>query len=259
MSNLMNWHYEVQEGMYFSRRKSFPLYDVFLSDVIEDGFWNYAYLHSDIPISNVEKELVELFKKENRLPSIYLVDDNPYHKESVDYLLNIGYSLLSTESFMVYQNTDTITIKNTSSYATLVADDRSQNDFIEVFTNAYGGEKTPEQPYGELDKTYMQALIRSFSDEKKFFHFVCYDNNNPVSIASLCFENEKGGIYNVGTNPAFRGKGYGTVATKACIDKWIELQGDTLLLQTETGSAVEKWYEKLGFKSHFVGEIYTKE
>ncbi|MCL2364868.1 MAG: GNAT family N-acetyltransferase, partial [Defluviitaleaceae bacterium] len=148
-------------------------------------------------------------------------------------------------------------------------DAKSARDFIDVFTSAFGGEKTPESPCGspeglsrphdgELFKTIIDALSRTLNDNDKFFNFVCYEGETPVSIASLCFYDGKGGIYSVGTTPSVRGKGFGTVAIKACIDKWRELKGDELFLQTEAGSTAEKWYQRLGFKIQFTGRFYQR-
>jgi len=258
MKNLMEWHFSVQQGMYFDKRVEAENYIVYSSDIITDGFWNYAFLKNcdsfDSILSLIEKD----FKVLHRSPCIYLLDDS-YFEQRSKILLKHGYEPLSEESFMLIENNTPEICPKADLIICRVTTDKVATDFIDVFTSAYGGEKTPEQPYGELDKTYIDAISRTFSDNEKFFHYVCYDKEAPVSIATLCFLNGKGGLYNVGTSPSARGKGYGTVASKACIDMWKKLSGSDLFLQTETGSLVEKWYYSLGFKLQFIGRTFTKE
>lgn len=253
---LMEWHFDVQKGMYFSRRTNLGSYFIYSSDIIEDGFWNYAFIPNDLDLSKESNNISSNFLSINRTPAIYIINGDSQQKK---ILSNADYTLLATESFMTYSNDKAIGIDLKDFIIKQAIDEKTQKDFEEVFIHAYGGEKTAEQPYGELDKTYITALKQSFSNLDKFYHFVCYSDLTPISIATLCFVDGKGGIYNVGTNLSYRGKGYGTATTKACIDKWKELNGDVLFLQTERNSSVEAWYYKLGFKLEFVGEIYYQE
>ena len=258
MFKLMDWHFSVQQGMYFDKRKQADGYVVYSSDIIEDGFWNYAFLSGEIELGNCVSSIESDFKELNRVPCVYLPNDSRYEERRV-FLGELGYAELSEESVMLYSDNPPEIRTKGALETRMVTNAKAVDDFIDVFSSAYGGEKTPEQPYGELDDTYIEALSKSFADTQKFFHYVCYEGETPVSIASLCFVDGKGGLYNVGTLPSARGKGYGTIATKACIDKWKELGGTELFLQTETGSAVEAWYYKLGFELQFVGRSFSKE
>jgi len=255
----MEWHFSVQNGMYFDKRNETQSYIVFSSNIMTDGSCNYAVLKSSINLKD-EIEIIEHeFNNMKRTPCIYLSNEEHYVQRS-SFLEQRGYSILSEESVMLYYKKNTYIKLKVNLNTVRVTDAKSANDFIDVFTSAYGGEKTPESPYGEkLDKTYIDALSRTLNDNQKFFNFVCYEGKIPVSIASLCFDAGKGGIYSVGTTPSVRGKGFGTVAIKACIDKWQELNGSELFLQTETGSTVEKWYQNLGFEIQFIGRLFSKE
>lgn len=257
MNKLMKWHFDVQKGMYFDYDISQESWCVFFSNIIEDGFWNYAVLPDNCNLSGILPAIEKMFVSVERTPSIYIINGERF-PDVIKYLEQNGYNKMSEESFMVFDAQLPMRLQK-DMLIKQVMDEKTIHDFEEVFLNAYGGEKTPEQPYGELDKTYLDALIRSFSNREKFIHFVCYVGNTPVSVATLCFENGKGGIYNVGTLPNYRGKGYGTVATIECINEWKKRCGEVLFLQTETGSSVEQWYKKLGFKLEFIGSIFCKE
>lgn len=257
MNKLMNWHFDVQKGMYFDRYLSQENWSAFLSDIIEDEFWNYAVLPANCNLPDVLPDLEKMFATVERTPSVYIINGENC-PDVIKYLEQNNYKKMSEESFMVFDSQLPMQM-NKDMLIKQVMDDKTTQDFIEVFLSAYGGEKTPEQPYGELNKTYLDALTRSFENSEKFIHFVCYKGNTPVSVATLCFEKGKGGLYNVGTMPDSRGKGHGTAVTIACINEWKKRCGKVLFLQTETGSAVEQWYYKLGFKLGFVGSIFCKE
>jgi GNAT superfamily N-acetyltransferase len=257
INSLMDWHFSVQQGMYFDKQRQANGYAIYSSDVINDGFWNYAVLAPNVDLSDALPLIEDDFRSLNRTPCIYLLDDVSYESRHEQLGAN-DYSILSEESVMLLGCTAPKIHVRANLNVRKVIDEKTAVDFLNVFTSAYGGEKTPEQPYGELDKTYFDALSRTFHDTVKYFHCVCYEVQSPVSIATLCFVDGKGGLYNVGTSPHARGKGYGTVATKACIDEWCKLGGTDLFLQTETGSVVEQWYYKLGFELQFVGRIFSK-
>lgn len=256
MEELMEAHFVVTKDQFFDHKQVINGYDVYLSDLITDSFWNFVLFSKGRISKKTLRIFDDFFQSVGRQTSIYLRGDDTYNKE---FLKRNGFLLISEETFMTYEAQIEPRAQGSSANVVRVESAESISDFFEVFASAYGGEKSEEQPYGELDETYILSIKRSFAYKSKFFHFVCYDSGKPISIATLCFENGYGGIYSVGTNPAYRGKGFGTVATSACISKWQELGGKTLFLQTETGSDVEKWYFKLGFKKVFVGNIFSKE
>ena len=68
-----------------------------------------------------------------------------------------------------------------------------------------------------------------------------------------------GGLYNVGTKPQFEKRGFGSAVTKACIDQWKKSNGSELFLQTETGTGIDDWYERIGFERVFEGAVYGKK
>lgn len=258
MRSLLKNHFKVQTGMYFDHNITHGNWMVFMSNIIEDSFWNYAVLPEKCALEKELPIVEEILKKANRPLSVYVINEKE-RSDYVDYLLQHGYNKVAEESFMTY---DSHSYNNAISEGVDVvrAIEKTEiEDFVTVFMSAYGGEITPEQPYGELDKTYVDALIKSFENTEKFYHYICYSNGRPVAIASLCYEDKNAGIYNVGTNPDNRGYGYGTLATTACIKKYLELGGKRLFLQTETESKVEAWYYSLGFKLVFYGSTYCKE
>ena len=101
MQNLMEWHFSVQEGMYFDKRNETRLHIVFSSKIMTDGSCNYVILKSGISLKD-EIEIIECtFNDMQRSPCIYLSNDENYDQWS-QFLEQRGYSMLSEESVMLF-------------------------------------------------------------------------------------------------------------------------------------------------------------
>lgn len=260
VSAMIKWllsHFRVQNGMYFDKEYQYKQNHYFCSDIIDDSIWNYGFMET-ISIENL-LEFNKFCNSIKRRTSLYIPSSSTEIKDE-SLLQEIGYEAprnesggLITESWMKFSGKryslpadyDVVSVRT----------EKQARDFISVFLAAYGGEKTPEKPYGELSPAYLKALTRTFGVQK-FHHFVCYNQDVPVAVATLCFYEGQGGLYNVGTDPRFEKKGYGLAVSNACINKWMELGGEELFLQTETGTGIDDWYGRMGFEVIFYGAVY---
>lgn len=255
--NLLANHFDVQQGMYFSLRITTGFGESFLSDIIEDEYWNYTVITSEKCFQEMVDANELLFNKQKRKSCFYLTNGNDVQERFSKYLKDVNYVDAFTESFMLYNGSREVMVVNKNSIF-LVDEATRADDFIDVFVQAYGGERTDTQPYGGLSENYIHALKRALISNGQFYNFVLYEEGVPAAVASLCFKDGNGGIYNVGTVPSFRGRGLGSDITNACIKKWDYLGGKCLFLQTETDSTVERLYSKLGFETKFHGTAYSK-
>jgi hypothetical protein len=80
MKQLMDWHFNVRKGMYFDRKISVVSCSIYLSDIIEDGFWNYAFVPSSVNLSEKLELISNQFTSSNRNPCIYTVENNTQQK-----------------------------------------------------------------------------------------------------------------------------------------------------------------------------------
>jgi len=245
----LKMHYTVQQGMYFDECIENEDYAIFLSKIVEDSFWNYSVLKNESDIETTILKIENAFKKVDRNSCIYLFKNN-YEKK----LYDMKYELINTETWMIYKQQN---VKQVSHNVIKVENEKQKQDFLEVFRDAYGGEVTPDNPYGDLSKSYYDALDRTF-ENNNFVHFILYDNEIPASIATICNVDNNMGIYNVGTKQQYRKKGYATQVTNACINYAINNNYNNLFLQTEPDSNVEKLYRNIGFERIFLGYMYEK-
>lgn len=251
-------HFNVQQGMYFDRLYSEEGMIYFGSDHIQDSAWNYGVIDR-FSVENILK--FEVFCKNiKKMPYLYLSKEEASNYNKI--LADIGFfapmddGKLVTETWMEFTQKKYHIEKSFD--IQMVSTDKQRSDFVEVFLSAYGGEKTPEKPYGDLPVEYKQCVEKAF-DNPKFYNFICYCDKTPVSVATLCMFGEYGGLYNIGTKPQYERRGFGLAVTDACINMWETLSGKSLFLQTETGTGIDSWYERVGFRRVFEGVVYEKE
>lgn len=259
MTIWLQYHFLVQQGMYFDKKEIQDHCIYFGSDLIEDSVWNYG-ISADMSSEGL-KNFATFCKRINKPCNLYVpMESRQYNDELIvqeGFLRPAdGGNEIITESWMSFKEKRYQLKRNYN--VVQVHTEQQKKDFIEVFIEAYGGGKTAEKPYGDLSESYTLALSRTFGNSK-FYHFICYENDVPVSIATLCYNEGNGGLYNVGTKPAYERRGFGLAVTDACIDKWISLKGKALFLQTETGTGIDTWYNKIGFDHLFYGAIYEKQ
>lgn len=82
-------------------------------------------------------------------------------------------------------------------------------------------------------------------------NYIAYSGENPVGVGSLFIRGEMGGIYNMGTLPAFRGRGIASTVMATCLEDAERLGCRYVgLTPTQMGRPL---YESLGFR-----EIYQE-
>lgn len=255
-SNCLDIEYKLLKGMYFDNIEENSNYVLCTSNIMDDYFWNLAYLKTkatDFLIDEIEYKL----KKLNRVPALYIGRDDKYYVENKNIIVNKDYKLNDTDVFMIldkYKDVD-INIK-----VKVVESEQEYNDFMKVLSSAYNDniENSFENVYQDaVTDPYYEAIKKSVSSDKTY-HIIGYDNDIPVSVATLNTIDGVGFINNVGTRQGYWNKGYSKQVLMYLIRLFKEKNGKDLLLCTEYQSKNQKYYEKLGFKEIYIMEQYIK-
>lgn len=255
-SNCLNMQYILLEGMFFDNKKDTDNYILCTSKVMDDYFWNIAYLKNKINkeiLNNLESE----FKSLNRKSSIYLGRNDISYTENKELLLTNGYKLNNTDVYMVLAKTTEI---NINTHIKIIENINEYNDFIKVLSSAYNDaiENADENVYADAVTECYYNAIKNMMNSKEHIHIIVYDNDIPVSVATLSYVNGIGGINNVGTAQGHWNKGYGKQLITYLISKFENMGGEILTLSTEYHSKNQQFYEMLGFKEKYVMEQYMK-
>jgi len=104
---------------------------------------------------------------------------------------------------------------------------------------------------------YLQAHQKTLDSKASFYHLTANLSNQPVSSLSLSQLQEVIRIDDVGTLPAYQKKGFATTLLRYALNKAIELGARYCVL--ESSPEGRHMYEKIGFKSIFINNIYSLE
>lgn len=255
-NNCLNMQYILLKDMFFDDKKETDNYILCTSKVMDDYFWNIAYLKNKInkkTLNNLENE----FNTMNRKASIYLGKNDISYNENKKLLLANGYALNNTDVYMMLEKATEIDI---NTHIKIIENEKEYNDFMKVLSSAYNDviENTDENVYADAVTECYYNAVKNTMNNKEHLHIIVYDNDIPVSVATLNYVNGIGGINNVGTAQGHWNKGYGKQLIAYLITKFENLGGGILTLNTEYHSKNQQFYEKLGFKEKYVMEQYMK-
>ena len=255
-SNCLNMQYELLKGMYFDNKTETDRYILCTSKIMDDYFWNIVFFKNKIDNENIV-DIENKFKLLNRMPSIYISIDDEHYIDNKKILLENGYKLNNTDVYMELKENRKIEI-NTN--IKIVENESEYNDFMKVLASAYNDniENPDENIYADAVTECYYKAIKKTINSKEHIHIIVYDRDIPVSVATLNYIDDVGGINNVGTAQGHWNKGYGKQLMTYLVDKFNELGGGVLTLSTEYKSKNQIFYEKLGFKEKYVMEQYMK-
>ena len=255
-NNCLNMQYILLKGMFFDNKKDTDNYILCTSEVMDDFFWNIAYLKNKIDKETL-LHLENKFKSINRTSSIYIGKNDIGYNENKELLLSNGYTVNNTDVYMLLENPVEIDI---TTDIKIVENEKEYNDFMKVLSSAYNDviENADENVYADAVTECYYNAVKNTLNSKEHIHIIVYDNNIPVSVATLNYVNGIGGINNVGTAQGYWNKGYGKQLITYLVKTFQNLGGGILTLSTEYHSKNQQFYEKLGFKEKYVMEQYMK-
>ena len=252
----LNTQFELLKGLFFDDRFETDEYILCTSKTIDDHFWNLAFIKNrvnDEVLSEIENKLHSI----NRGSCIYIGTSNDNYEYNKNYLLEKGYEVCDSDTYMVLDSKKDIDINIDIKDVETIDE---YNDFMDTLSSAYNdSEENPDENVyaGSITKCYYDA-VKNTIGSKEHVHVIAYDNGTPVSVATLSFANGICGVNSVGTRQGYWNKGYGKQLIAYIIKKCEEMGIKTLLLSTEYHSKNQQFYEKLGFKVIYVMEQFTK-
>ncbi len=255
-SNCLDMQYELLKDMYFDNKVENENYILGTSNIIDDYFWNIAYLKTEFNKEMLDN-LETIFKNINRNPSIYISQSDICYESNKNLLKDNKYILNDIDAYMELKNPNK---SNISLNIKVVENEKEYNDYMKVLASAYNDtkENPEENVYADaITDCYYKAIKNTIGDNIHY-HIVAYDNDIPVSVATLSYKDKVGGINNVGTAQGYWNKGYGKQIITYTINKFEELGGGILTLSTEHKSKNQTFYERLGFEVKYVMEQYMK-
>lgn len=262
MNNMLDIHLNGQLYLYMSNIIKKTNYDIYYSDLIDDEYWNLAYLKSNtISLKETFENIKADMKKLNRNPEIYITSDI-VNLELKNQIENSNLKLLYTDIWMTLDNLDQFgEYKSKIEFLTKKVDVKKKELFINAVMNGFSDDN-PEDPYGSLTDGYRIALEKSFDkndSEYKVIHYLGEKEQEAISTATVIYKNDKAIIYNVTTNKKYQKQGVCKQMMSDIIKDLIKLNINEACVQTEQGFYTEQVYKNMGFKERMLGKAYVEE
>lgn len=243
MVSLLLAHYRIQQGVFISSAKRDDHGVHASSNIASVPMWNHSAWIEGNPsdFGSFISSAYEILTLAQRRPVVYLPVETS-NPSALQALSNKGYEKFDEEVWMSFSgDVGTVQLPSTATVQE-VATSSELETFIKVFLAAYNIK----------DAGYAEALRSNFNNRtgRKHRHFILWDNETPVSIMTLAVDEGLACIYNVGTPPAARKKGYAENLLRHVLALAKE-SNLNVFLQVEANSSAHKLYQKLGFIEEF--------
>ncbi|HYE29982.1 MAG TPA: amino acid adenylation domain-containing protein [Methylomirabilota bacterium] len=240
-TELVRAHYQMQHGLFVSEVRARDGLISAYSRMAPGPMWNHiAWVEpSENALSELEQEARQ-FNEHDRRPTIYLVQEE--QGKVAEALAARGFEPFDREAWMVWEPSASRARTAPELRVVEARTETEVSDFVSVFYHAFR----------ITEPGYALALQRSGpGNDREIRHFVAYAGTEPVCGGTLIQTGSLACLYNVGTVPTARGRGYAAQVMDALIDAASHAGAATIFLQVEQKSGAEALYRRLGFKTAF--------
>lgn len=260
MQELVDIHFN--NTLFLSNKIENKDYDIFYSNLIDDEYWNMAYLkNNEININEIYKKIETDMKKINRQPLIYITS-NILNENLEHQMKNNKLEIAYTDVWMIIENSKNFkNYKSNIEFSVHRVNDELKEKFIQAVMDGFSGDN-PDDPYENLSDGYKKALGESFKENNskyKVLHYLGIFENDSISTATVVYKKDKAIIYNVTTNKKYQKQGVCKQMMSNIIEDLNELGIKTVCVLTEQGFYTEQVYKNMGFKEIMLGKGYMKK
>lgn len=248
-AEVMRAHYDLQNGLFISDLDEGPGWIRIFSAVSQSPIWNHAaWLGTrDNDWADFLHATRADWPEPTRRPTVYCVEE----PSAADRLAaSAGFQRFEQETWMCHDGSESPPQDTLEGFDIRLAETPGQiADFTSVFSAAY---QVPAGPFNEL-------LLRDLAargDLTVVKHYIGYAGTEAVCSATLVGRPRLAGIYNVGTLPQARKRGFARRLLVRLIRDALQDGHACLFLQTEKGSSAERLYSSLGFEATIVRTGY---
>lgn len=260
INDLIDIHINGQLELYESNIIEKDNYDILLSDLIDDQYWNFAYSKNITDLNKVWKNIKCDMEKHNRQPVIYITS-NVYNKELQEKIKENNLKVLYTDVWMTIEDLNSFKeYKSKVNFKISRVDENLKSKFIQAIMDGFAGDN-PDEPYESLSDGYRVALEKSMekSESKyKVINYVGLYNKDAISTATVLYKDKKAIIYNVTTNKNYQKQGVCKQTMSEIINDLKKIKIETVCVLTEQGFYTEQVYKNMGFKEVMLGKAYIE-
>lgn len=201
-------------------------------------------------ITPIIDKATRFFAEHKNIPwGINIVDDE-YSSNIKNILLEMGFQNIC-QRYEIDTEIKQINTSNLSEKDIIeVSDADMLDDWVIPITSAF-------EAAAQDSKLYLDLSKKAFSsNSNRLKHFILYENDKPISSATLCFFDKIARLDNVATLKEKQGLGYGKKIVQYCTNK-SKLAGSNRMVFESSKQGI-KLYRKLGFSETGKSYIYSK-
>lgn len=258
VASLVRAHLDLQMGCYFTKQQSCLSGIISTSEWIDDFYWNSLSSFREPDLRELLTAAEPVFKAARRPISVYM--DPTCTPGSAGKDLESEGFICEREIWMSFDGElPTEADPNLSIRAVNSGD---HEDFLRIFSLAFGGPATSADGYGDLPPSYLAALRGSLEGAHargvEHIHLIAYMDKQPVGCGSIHVGRAAAGLYNVGTLPAARNRGVGAAISREAVHLARKRGAEIVFFQTQPGGSVQSFYEHIGCKIIFEAAMYHR-
>lgn len=222
----------------------------------KSAFWNLALTNRNLSerelskiescFSSLKRSCTIYFENRNDLrPLKEFLEQKNYKKEFEDCWMFNQVKNINTKYFNRVQK---------------VENARQLQIFLKTFDNCFQ-KNDPQNPYGKLGD-YLKVAEKVWykhHETKRLEYFMVYKNSHPVAVSTLTNYKKMGYISNVGSLREVRGEGFGKAISLYAVQQSINHGNKYHCLATEEGCYPNEFYKRIGFKTLFMADAFSKE
>ena len=262
MEDIIDIHLNGQLYLYMSNKIKKQDYDLYYSDLIDDEYWNFAYLKNNLKdLNKVWNDVKVDMDGIKRNPILYITS-NIIDSNMQENISNSKLKPLYTDVWMTLDNLDNYEIyKSKVNFNVYKVKESLKEQFIQAVMDGFSGDN-PEDPYESLSDGYKIALDKSFNkndSEYQVIHYLGKKEEESISTATVVYKKDKAIIYNVTTNKKYQRNGVCKQLMSDIIQDLRKLNINEVCVQTEQGFYTEQVYKNMGFIEKLLGKAYIEK
>jgi len=255
MKNLINLYHQAEDYFFKSiSSKYLHLGDntnAYMTGIPVDFFNLVNVSNSNINIDEILNKSKQFFDQ-NNLPFTVIIPQEYCTPEIDDNLNTMGYHQTEKSVAMAHNLVDSVQSNATNfpDDSAILSNNHKLDEWILPLIKAF-------QSTSEISTQYVNTHTLALKKKVDLHHFSLYKQEQPIASITLSLHNNIARIDDVGTLPEFQRKGYATRLITYALSKAKKLGAKHCFLSaSESGFSV---YQKLGFKTLFTYNIYSKK